>query len=127
MSQKIHVGDVIEYQPRVGRPRIVEVTKIYVRGFDAVHVGNRYIKSFGYFHQVIRVHRTADHEDVNHKTKTGARVTRSWRGSASAGTPRSGSARPRTRRCTRRACSSATTWTPLGMWHRREGVICLHS
>jgi hypothetical protein len=66
----VGIGDVIEYQPRVGKPRIVEVTAVHGRGFDAVLTGNRLIKAFGYYPQITRVLREAGVEVVVHKTKT---------------------------------------------------------
>jgi hypothetical protein len=65
---KIHVGDKIEFKPRYGRQRIVEVTRIYPTGFDAVPTGARHVKVFGYHEQVIRVLACVV-PDVPHRTK----------------------------------------------------------
>jgi hypothetical protein len=69
-KQTFNVGDVIEYQPRIGRPRIVQITALHPAGFDALSVGDRYTRSFGYYHQIVRVHRSINKKDVVHKTKT---------------------------------------------------------
>lgn len=67
----VGIGDVIEFQPRCGKPRIVEVTAVHGRGFDAVLTGNRLVKTFGFYAQITRVlRRDGAAEDVVHKTKT---------------------------------------------------------
>jgi hypothetical protein len=65
---KIHVGDKIEFKPRHGRQRIVEVTRIHEQGFDAIPTGARHVRVFGYHHQIIRVLQCVV-PDVPHKTK----------------------------------------------------------
>jgi len=69
-KQTLNVGDVIEYLPRIGRPRIVQITALHPAGFDALSVGDRYTRSFGYYTQIVRVHRSVAQKDVVHKTKT---------------------------------------------------------
>ena len=44
-KQTLNVGDVIEYQPRQGKTRIVRITALHPGGFDAEFVGNRDRKS----------------------------------------------------------------------------------
>lgn len=65
---KIHVGDKIEFKPRYGHPRIVEVTRIHEQGFDAIPTGARHVRVFGYHHQIIRVLACVV-PDVPHRTK----------------------------------------------------------